>query len=402
MKRGRFAKILAIILALLLLFSLIYGVIGSLTAGAVATQAEIDALKQQKQEYTKKKQEIQSRINTIEFERMTQVAKKQVLDDRIALTGLEIDNLNDTIANYVKLISEKEVEVSEAQAREDARLVDYKARVRDMEENGVISYLEIIFDSTSFSDLLARIDFIGDIMRADETAYNNLVIARNETIAAKEGLEKSKGEMEAELVDLKSTQDELAGQVDEANALISQIEDNLDTENDLYLSTIAEEQQVQNDINQKVEELKREQERMSAEAQAKISSGSGVLMWPTSVHTVTSAYGTRLHPVFRVYRKHWGIDIGASYGSNIVAADAGTVITSEYNSSYGNYVVISHGKGMTTLYAHMSARKVSVGDSVGKGQLIGLVGSTGVSTGPHLHFEVSINGSRVNPLSYLP
>ena len=116
---------------------------------------------------------------------------------------------------------------------------------------------------------------------------------------------------------------------------------------------------------------------------------------------VTSGFGMRKHPVFGDYRQHNGVDFYASHGAVVVAADSGTVITSTYNSSYGNYVVIAHGGGMTTLYAHLSSRSVSVGDGVSKGQQVGLVGSTGISTGPHLHFEVSVNGTRINPMTKL-
>lgn len=410
MKSKRFARILAVILAVLMAFSLIYSAIASLTAKAVATQAEIDRLREEKREYERRKQEIQSRINTIEFERMTEVAKKQVLDDRIMLTGMEIDNINETIDYYITLIGEKEIEVAIAQNRENAQLQLFRTRVRDMEENGVITYLEILFDSTSFSDMLARLDFISDIMRADESIYNNLIEARNATEAARDALEATKLELEEERVEKQQKQEELEEQLEQANELIDTIEATLETENALYLETYAEAQRIQAEINAKVEELRREEERRAAAAAAAAAAsanrvqGTGVLRWPvpsSGRDMITSGFGTRLHPVYYVYRFHSGIDIGAYHGADIVAADRGTVITSDYNSSYGNYVVISHGNGMTTLYAHMSSRRVSVNQVVERGQVIGLVGSTGVSTGPHLHFEVSIGGQRVDPQRYL-
>jgi murein DD-endopeptidase MepM/ murein hydrolase activator NlpD len=129
--------------------------------------------------------------------------------------------------------------------------------------------------------------------------------------------------------------------------------------------------------------------------------GSGILCWPVpSCTTITSDYGDRFHPIDKVYKMHYGIDIGGSYGAEIVAADSGTVTTSTNSGGYGNYVVINHGNGMTTLYAHMSSRAVSSGNVVSRGQVIGYIGSTGASTGPHLHFEVSVNGSRTDPKPY--
>jgi len=399
------ARIIAIILALVMLFSIGWMLIDALTASARVTQAEIDRLREEKREYERKKQAIQSEINTIEFERKSEVAKKTVLDDRISLTGMEIDNLTATIEQYEILIEEKQLDVIEAQDREDRQFLLYRSRVRDMEENGVISYLEIIFDSTSFSDLLARIDFVGDIMRADEITYNKLIAAKHETQAAEEALRQTKLELEDEKVNRELKLLELEEQLEEATALIASIQADLDTNIALFQEASAEEAKLQREINSKVEEMRKQEERDRIAAISRVR-GTGELMWPVpSSGNITSGYGVRMHPVFRVMRQHWGIDISASHGANVVAADSGRVITSAYNSSYGNYIVISHGNvngvTMTTLYAHLSSRRVSEGTDVSKGQVIGLIGSTGISTGPHLHFEVTVNGSRVNPQSKL-
>ena len=397
MKNRRIVRIIAVVLVLIMAFSFIYAAIDALTAKAAVTQAQIDKLREEKKEYEIRRQEIQSRINTIEYEKMTEVAKKTVLDDRIALTELEIANISETIDNYVDLILEKELEVVAAQDRENKQLQRYKERVRDMEENGVISYLEIIFDSSSFTDLLARIDFVSDIMSADENTYKNLIFAREATIAAKIDLENTREELEGEKVQLEEKNDELVVQLAEACELISGIEDSLEAENELYQQTIAVEKRVQDEINKQVEELRRQQERANA-ANVK---GTGQFIWPAPGYTyVSSKFGIRPHPLYKELRQHSGIDIAVPYGAKIVAADTGTVITSTYDSSYGNYVVISHGNGKTTLYAHLSSRSVSKGQTVTQGQTIGLCGSTGVSTGPHLHFEISVSGSRVDPLKY--
>jgi len=399
------ARIIAIILALVMLLSVGWMLLDAITASARVTQAEIDRLREEKREYEKRKQEIQSRINTIEFERNTEVAKKTVLDERISLTEMEIENITAIIEQYVFLIVEKEIEVADAKDREEAQYKQYKTRVRDMEENGVISYLEIIFDSTSFSDLLARIDFVGDIMRADELTYNNLIKARLETEAAEAALRQTKLEMEEEKESLQMKREELGDQLDEANALIADIQANLESETALYQEAAAEEAKIQREINAKAEEYRKQQEADRQAAIGKVS-GTGDLMWPVpSSGYISSGYGVRLHPVYRVMRQHYGIDIGAAHGASVIASDSGRVITSAYNSSYGNYIVVYHGTvngvTMTTLYAHLSSRRVSEGADVVKGQIIGLVGSTGVSTGPHLHFEVTVNGSRVNPQSRL-
>ena len=413
MNNKKFVKIVAIVLALMMLLSVLMMIVFETTASARVTQGHIDQLRNEKRDLERQKREVQSRINAIEFERMREIEKKDILDQRIVLTGLEIDNINSIIAQYNILIREKEYEVFLAQGREDAQLAKYRSRVRAMEENGFISYLEIIFDSTSFSDMLARIDFVADIMRADEGAYLALIDARNETEAAKEDLEQAKDEMDLEKEYLETKEAELLEQLEEAHALIKNMEQDIEKEKQLREMVIAEEADTQRKINAAVAELARQQElerqRRLREQQNRSSSagsgggavtGTGELMWPTS-GSVTSEFGVRRHPVFRDMRQHNGIDIGAPHGTTVVAADSGSVIISAYNSSYGNYIVISHGNGMTTLYAHLSSRSVSVGANVSKGQQIGLVGSTGISTGPHLHFEVSINGVRVNPRSRL-
>jgi murein DD-endopeptidase MepM/ murein hydrolase activator NlpD len=405
MNNKKVARVIALVLAFLMLFSVIMIAIDAVTASARVTQSEINRLREQQREYERRRREIQSRINAVEFERRSEVAKKSVLDDRIVLTGMEIENILETIDLYEQLILEKEDEVLEAQAREDEQLQKYRTRVRNMEEDGVISYLEIVFHSSSFSDLLARLDFVSNIMRADELVYYNLIAAKEETEAAEAALRATKVELEEEHVRLEEKEAELLEQLEEANAIIALLESELETERALRAEMQAEEDKVQREINAKVEELRRQEER---DRQAALNSvrGTGELVWPVPGHrSVTSGFGIRLHPVFRVHRQHNGIDIGAPNGANVVAADSGRVITSDYNSSYGHFIVISHGtiNGVTrtTLYAHLSSRGVRAGANVTQGQVIGRIGSTGISTGPHLHFEVRLDGGHVDPIGYL-
>ena len=159
------------------------------------------------------------------------------------------------------------------------------------------------------------------------------------------------------------------------------------------------------DATQQVEDLRRQEEANKKNDPSydagKDNGATGSMMWPCpSCHTITSEFGWRYHPIYHTQKYHSGVDIGASYGASIVAADGGTVITAGAVSGYGNCVVINHGNGITTLYGHMSSIAVSSGQKVSKGQTIGYVGSTGNSTGPHLHWEVTVNGVRQNPLNY--
>ena len=410
----KFIRIVAIVLAVVMFLSIGFIVLDALAVPAAANsgnaRAQINRLRTELQEYQRRKREVQANINAIDFEMRDEIARKQVLDDRIMLTVMEVDNIEATIYQYGLLIIEKEGEVVLAQEREDAQFRLYRTRVRDMEENGVISYLEILFDSTSFSDLLARIDFVSDIMRADEQTYFDLIRAREDTIAAKEALEETMSELEEETVLLNLRRAELEEQVEEANELIRRLDYDREAEAAVYAAITAEEARILTRIRQEEERLRREEAAARArQQQQNIVRGTGDLIWPVpGFNTITSPFGVRRHPVFGVMRQHSGIDIAGAgiNGARVVAADSGTVITSQFNSSFGNFIVIAHGENrngdrITTLYAHLQSRAVSVGDTVTQGQTIGRVGTTGVSTGPHLHFEVTVNGTRVNPQRFL-
>ncbi|MDR0446933.1 MAG: peptidoglycan DD-metalloendopeptidase family protein [Oscillospiraceae bacterium] len=371
-----------------------------MTASAV-TQAQIDKLRSEAKQLGDKKRAVQSEINSLKYEQLSATAKKNVLDNRISLTEMEIDNINELIEAYRLLIIEKEIEVTVAQKREDGQLELYKRRVRDMEENGALSYLAVIFDAASFSDLLARIDFVGDIMRSDEAAYRGLIQARLDTIAAKDALVATVAEQEAEKVELQVKQEELVAQVEESLQLLALLEEDIAERTAIWNEMDAETDRIQADIAKKTEELRRQEE--AAALSGNLSGtvrGTGSLQWPGTSNVITREFGTQEHPIYKDMRPHYGIDLRASYGSNIYAADTGKVITATYSSSYGNYIVINHGGGRTTLYAHMSKLKSKEGDTVSKGAVIGYAGSTGASTATHLHFEVAENGVRKNPLNY--
>jgi murein DD-endopeptidase MepM/ murein hydrolase activator NlpD len=415
MKSKTFVRIVAIILAIILAGSVLFSAIGYLTADAV-TQSDIDELKQQQSELSDKKNEIQSQINSLEYEQMTALAKKEVLDEQMQLTQDEIENITQQIATYDDLIAQKEIEVVQAQEKEEEQLALYKKRVRAMEENGIISYLAVIFEADSFADLLGRIDFVGSVMKETEQIYWDLDNARLATIQAQQDLEDAQQAQKEDKAALETKQAELDTQITEAGELLTELEENIDTQKAYYEEVDAAEAELDEQIKNKIAEYEEEQRKIE-EAKQNASTGSnttgsgttttgsavgtGSIIWPTySSNYVTSYFGTRFHPVLQYYRSHNGIDIGASAGTDVIAADGGTVITATYSSSYGNYVMINHGNGMTTLYAHMSKLYVSVGDTVSQGQTIGLCGATGIVTGPHVHFEVWLNGTRVDPLNY--
>ena len=389
----KWVRIICIILAALMAASVITVALSTL-AGA-ATSDKLKSLQQERSSLKQKKQDINSKINSLEYEELAVLAKKEVLDERIMLTQDEIENINEQIGVYEELIIEKEEEVEDLRDQQRVQWERYKTRIRAMEENGSISYYDIIFGATSFSDMLFRIDAVNAVMEYDEQVYQELLDAEAATRQAQQELRDTKLELEDKGVELQDTMAELDQLVEEANEYIAQLESDMEA----YEQTLSELEASEKKIDKQIKE---EEERIKKLEEAKKVKGTGTFQWPLDVTgRITSPFGFRQNPVTKKYHNHGGIDIGqVGYGANIRAADTGTVTTSGYDSSYGNYVVINHGNGYVTLYAHMSKRLVSKGATVKKGEIIGLTGSTGNSNGPHLHFEVRKNGVRIDPAQF--
>ena len=393
--------IMAAILALLLLVPILITIISAVSAAAVS-QSDLDDLKRQQAELQQKQSNIENQLKAIENEQNAVLAKKQLLDEQINTTREEIENISGQILYVESQIEEKQAELEKALQEEDEQYAKFAIRVRAMEENGTISYYSVLFGARDYTDLLCRLDFIGEIIRYDEKVVEDLEKAQAATLKSRLELETSKDELTDYMTAQEKMQDELAAQIMKADEMMIELQSNRDA----FERVFEENEILEGELSLKIDETIKELERIAAEkAAAQSSSGSivstGTYVWPSyDSRYITSLFGQRLHPVLGYYKSHNGVDIGASYGTDILAADSGVVVTSEYSSSYGNYIMIMHGGGRYTLYAHMSQRYSSVGDEVSQGETIGLVGSTGMSTGPHIHYEVYEAGKRVNPLNY--
>lgn len=370
------------------------------TAPAMAakvTQADIDALKGDASDLDKKQKEIQSKLSDLKDDKAAAVEKKSLLDDQIANTNARISNTESQISDYNALISQAEAELADAQQREEAQYDLFCKRVREMEERGTVSYWSVLFKATSFSNLLGRLDFINEVMDYDRQVIEDLQTLQAEIEEKKTGLEASRTELVTAKTELESQKKQLAAQREEANKLVKEIDDNAAE----YQATLDALEAEERRIEQQVKQLQKQLEEQMAAEGKNYNTNPGGYIWPVDSRYITSTVGGRNSPGGVGSTNHKGTDIGrVGYTSPVYAAKAGTVIVATRSSSYGNYVVISHGTGNTTLYAHMSSIKVSVGTYVQQGQTIGITGSTGHSTGPHLHFEVVENGVRVNPLSH--
>ena len=361
------------------------------------TQAEIDKLKNEANDLGNQKKELEAKLKELAGDKVKVLEQKKVLDQQIANTSAQIGNVEAQIADYASLITQTEEELADAEKREEAQYELFCQRVRAMEESGEVSYWSVLFGASSFTDMLARLDDVNEVMEADQKVIDDLKTLQVEITEKKEQLEDSKAEREAAKADLVSKKSELDKQRKQAISLVNEINDN-ELENKETLAALdAEEDRILAEALRLAKKLAEEQ----AAAGKSQQSNPGGYIWPVDSRYITSTVGGRTSPGGIGSTNHKGTDIGrVGYTSPIYAAKSGTVIVSQYSSSYGNYVVISHGSGNTTLYGHMSSRKVQAGQYVNQGDVIGITGSTGHSTGPHLHFEITENGVRINPLNH--
>ena len=373
--------------------------LGSLQTEALApaaravTQEEIDDLKESAAGFDAERDELQEQFDAIRNDKENALAKKTLLDQQTAALANEIAAIEQLIADYDALIQQTEAELADAQEREAIQYERFCRRVRAMEENGTVSYWSVLFQAEDFVDLLGRLSDIQEIMDYDRGVIKTLKETQAEIAAKQADLEAQRADQETQRSALVDRKAELDRQRADAIALLNEIKEDEDAAQALLDEKEAEYERIQAEIKRKEQELA---------AQLGPATYGGYI-WPvTTSKYITSPVGGRASPGGIGSTNHKGIDIGrVYYSSEVLASKAGTVITSAYSSSYGNYIVISHGTGNTTLYAHMSSRKVSEGDYVTRGQVIGITGSTGNSTGPHLHFEIRENGVIVNPLDYL-
>ena len=375
------------IVALLIVLFLVLLAFSSIFLNYVSADTE-SQLKQQQQNLNANKAGIKGEINELNVQKDNVMAEKRELDTQVTSLEGEIDELNVEIDDYQVKIDEVSVELDEATAAAENQYQAYKTRVRVMYEHGSTGYLDILLSADSISDFFERIEIVKQITEYDSNMTEKLrekqakiQSKKDEIVALQQGLIDSRTVLEKKKANLDS-------KMAYRDSLIKKIQGSVAT------------------LEKELKKIEAEEASVRAKLR-NLAGGStpytgGAMTWPTpSCRIITSYYGWRLHPVLKYEKLHTGVDIGAQYGAKIVAAKSGTVVTATYNSAYGNYVTINHGGGVATLYAHQSSMAVSEGQYVNEGDVIGYVGSTGYSTGPHLHFEVIINGATTDPLGYI-
>lgn len=370
-----------------------------LQVGAV-TQSEIDALKKQQQASQAKQQQLKDQLAEVKEDQAAAQQKRQILTQQLDAINSEIDNINAQISWYDGEISKKEEERKEAEAREAEQYELFCQRVRAMEEEGSVSYWSILFNADSFSDLMDRIADVDAVMAYDNAVMDQLIATREELERLQAELESARAEEQAAKEQQEAKKKEQQAKVAEAQKLLDQINANIDEVNRQLDAEDAAAADIQAQITKKQKQLEEQRKKQNITLPPTGSSYNWPL--PAGNLRLTSAFGYRIHPISGKPHSHTGIDIAAAGGTPIYAAKGGQVITSAYHWSYGNYVVLDHGGGNTTLYAHMSRRAVSEGQMVTQGQTIGYVGNTGNSKGNHLHLEVRVGGQRTDPEKCFP
>lgn len=357
---------------------------------SIAEQSNVTELREQRKELqeqisnnTLQLDELKGQISDlmIEIQDLTDRIYKYEID--VAVLDKEIDALNEKIADV-------EERYAEAEEMYNKRKELLATRMITQYEAGDTTYLDFLLNSNGLIDFISNYYIIGEIIDYDTDLMNSYRLKRDE-------INKTRQELDSYKKELKQKKDE-----QEKFAIVLS---NIKVVKNNQMSKLTNEEiELQNQIDEYQKETQRIEVELLMILTANLGSEyvGGTLAWPVPGYTsITSSYGMRTHPISGIYKMHTGVDISAPLGAYFVAANDGTVVKSVYSASYGNMVVIDHGGGLSTLYAHGTERLVEEGEKVTRGQPVLTVGSTGISTGPHAHFEVRVNGMWTEPLDYI-
>lgn len=354
-------------------------------------QAQIDSVRSQ---YNANATEIQALVD-----------KKNAVDQQIALLHDQILNINEQLRIYSQMIADTQERLDEANLKLEWLNRQYKERIRAMEENGEITYWQVIFQSNSFTDMLDRMNMVDEIAAADTQRLADLQVA-SANVAENQRI------LSEEMLDLQDTREQLESSEEMLKVKRTESDDilrELISQQSEFQALLDESEALQNDLMTEIAEKQRElqaaqykEELVKMALKGENPPSNATWIEPVSGYTISSPFGYRKSPTAGASTNHKGVDMACPSGTPIYATRAGTVTVASYQAGgAGYYVSINHGDGFASIYMHMTRYVVSKGQSVTQGQLIGYVGSTGISTGPHLHFGVSYGGTYVNPMAYL-
>ena len=376
-------------------------------AQAASLKEQLAQLKEDKKEIDKKIKELEGQLKENKGNMKDIVARKDVIDQQIFMMYEKVTNLNEQIASYNGMIAETQAKLDEAEVKLEQLTEKNKARIRAMEEDGNISYWSVLFQANSFSDLLDRINMIEEIAAADERRLAEMTAAAKEVEATQLILQQEREELEENKKQMEDTQKELEAKREEADKLLAELVALGEEYEELLHAAESEAKDIAKDINRVENQIKEESKPSTSKPTGGDASNdyyipsSASWLVPCKYSRFSSPFGWRIHPVYKDWRFHYGVDLGAAKGTPIKATRSGKVTVATYGSSAGYYVKIDHGDGFSSVYMHMTHYIVKKGDKVEQGQVIGYVGSTGTSTGNHLHFAIIYKGEYVNPAKYI-
>ncbi len=323
------------------------------------------------------------------------IAKKELLDAEMNILIQKIDVTTALVSELSSSIEQKNTEILDKEQAYAEKYALFKERLRVTHEDGQASYLEMLFGAKSLSDFLARIDRIGAMLEYDTMIMNSLKTEKADLEGARANYQTQKAAQESYLAGLRTDEAALESKKKEAEGYLTALERDQASYVALYEKNLAAEEALQAELQAYLKELEAKQNNKYV---------GGQFMWPVPLDyvRVTSEYGGRTSPITGKYEFHNGIDIPAAYGTSIYASNAGTVTVATNHWSYGNYIMVDHGGGYATLYAHCSKLLVKKGDKVKKGDVIAKVGSTGYSTGNHLHFSMYESSAHTDPRKWFP
>ena len=425
-KRKRIVSVLAGIMAAVMLLTLMLSLLPTPASAASSSEIrkQINALKEEKEEIQGKIAEVQEQYEENENEIVDLMARKSVIDQEVQLLNEQVTNINAQLKAFNLLIADKQDELDNAEERYEQLNDDNKLRIRTMEEEGELSYWEVLFRANNFSDLLDRLNMVEEIAASDNRRLQELADAADNVALAQQELEVEKEEMELTKQELDATQTELDAKVQESMDLLQELlskGDELTALQEEYEAMEAEfleqiaQKEVEYDAAKQAEWLawiatsvppttdgtEGGSSGGSSSGGSGGSSGGGGWVRPCSYTSITSPFGYRESPTAGASTYHQGVDLDTGTGWSVVAARAGVVCAASYSNSAGYYVQIDHQDGFKSIYMHLSSYSVSVGQIVSAGTYIGATGATGIATGDHLHFGISLNGVWVNPCSYV-
>ena len=377
--------------------------ISDLKQSIAQKQKEIEDTQNQRKQLEGGLTDVKQIINSLEQSKSNLASYVSQLDTELTAAQTRITELTDMITQKEAEIVQTKAELDEAVAKEEAQYESMKARIKNMYERGNSFYLEAIFSASSFGDMLNRFDYVEKITESDRKIFENFKTTREYVEVCKAQLEAEQELLEEAKVDVEKEQQSLETLISEKQTEIKAYEANINDKEAVLREYEAEIASRNAEIKALEDAVKAEQAALEEATNPKRTYDGGMFTWPAPSYTrISDDYGEReIHPVLGVKKFHYGVDMAAPGGSPILAAYDGTVVAATYNSSMGNYVMIDHGDNLFTVYMHASALYVTKGTEVVKGQKIAAVGTTGNSTGNHLHFSVRLNGNYVNPWGYL-